>query len=191
MRRLSFGFSLVELMVTITIIGILAAIVYANIGAAGPKARNAERQADLRNLQSAIQLYKNKYGTYPSAGCAVVSGTWAYEDSCPVYISGLAPEFMSVLPHDDYLSAGARGYSYMTNANRTVYKIATINNVESEVVSSNSAFKRCEGGVICAATGVCDSTSVAYQKTYALWGGYADGATDADVKTATAVIICQ
>lgn len=186
------GFTIVELMVVIGIIGILSAIVYANVGGASPKVRDAERQADLRNLQTAIEQYKQKNGRYPVAGCSVLPNTWAYENSCSQYIADLSPEFIATLPHDQRLTvAGTRGYSYMTNSSRTVYKVSSLNTVESEIVVPGSAFKRCEAGVICPATGVCDPASDEYRYSYALWGGYADGANDTAVKTATALVICK
>jgi hypothetical protein len=65
--------------------------------------------------------------------------------------------------------------------------------VESETVTNSHPFKRCEnsGAGICNTSGTCAPASVEYQKTYALWGGFADGATDAAVKTDTAAVICK
>ena len=66
------GFTLIELLVVIAIIGILAALVYANFAGARPKARDAQRKSDLRNLQTALDVYANDNGSYPdsvSIGC--------------------------------------------------------------------------------------------------------------------------
>ena len=62
------GFTIIELMVVIAVMSILAAVVFVASFDSGEKSRDAKRQADLRALQTAVELYKLKYGQYP-AGC--------------------------------------------------------------------------------------------------------------------------
>jgi general secretion pathway protein G len=61
------GLTLIEVLVVIAIIGILAAVISVNAVQSGKISRDAKRQADLRMLQSAVELYKNKEGRYPEA----------------------------------------------------------------------------------------------------------------------------
>jgi len=186
------GFTLVELLVTISVIGILSSIVYANLGGTSGTGHDAKRKSDLRNMQSAIEQYKNKKGVYPSEGCVVGSDGFSGENDCLAYISGLAPEFISVLPHDPKRLTNV-GYAYTTNSAGTVYKLMAVGTVESETVTSDSEFKSCDTSGICttSGSGVCSPSNSRYQKSYAVWGGYADGANDAAVKTNTAQVICK
>jgi type II secretion system protein G len=189
MRFSTKGFTLIELMVVVTIMGILAAIVYANISGTSPKARDAERQADLRNLQIAIEQFKLKNGTYPDMGCTPGSDQISTEGDCTTYIADLAPAYISVLPKDTNRGSAA-GYGYVTNTDGTSYKVMAVGTVESETVTNTHQMKSCD------TTDICNNScgiGALQASSYALWGGFAgnDGDSVTDVKTATAAVICR
>lgn len=60
------GFTLIEMLIVIAIIGILAATVLIGLGPAQRSGRDARRLADLRQVQTALELYFQKNGSYPS-----------------------------------------------------------------------------------------------------------------------------
>lgn len=61
------GFTLVELLVVMAIIGILATVSLANFRTSQIKARDAQRKHDLRQIGTALEVYMSDHGGYPPA----------------------------------------------------------------------------------------------------------------------------
>jgi len=59
------GFTLMELLIVIVIIGILSTILIANFIGVRERARDSQRKSDLRQIQSALELYRADQGSYP------------------------------------------------------------------------------------------------------------------------------
>lgn len=72
------AFTLIELLVVIAIIALISSVVLASLSSARAKARDARRVADLRNVQVAMELYYDKYGTYlvANAGASSLGMGW-------------------------------------------------------------------------------------------------------------------
>jgi prepilin-type N-terminal cleavage/methylation domain-containing protein len=194
MKKFQHGFSLIEIMVVVGIIGILSAVLYVNFSDGSEISRDAQRQADLRTVDTALELYKNKYGEYP-AGCngpEVWSGH-APDYDCPSgnqYIVGLAPEFIPRLPQDPKLNGDDSGYVYATNAEGTVYIMKARLTVESENVDFGHPFQSCDTDNTTSDTPICNRLSNAnnggnrpawcqenndtFNTSYGIWGGLAE-----------------
>lgn len=59
------AFTLIELLVVVAIIGILSALLMSNFIGVRQRARDAQRKSDLRQIQSALELYRADAGKYP------------------------------------------------------------------------------------------------------------------------------
>ena len=69
------GFTLVELVVVIAIIGILAGIAVPRFMEATASARGAKIVADMRTIESAVIIYYAKEGKYPGTSGTIVKDT--------------------------------------------------------------------------------------------------------------------
>src|ERR1041384_8245781 len=62
------GFTIVELLIVIVVIGILAALVVTTYNGIQQKARDTERKTDINALHGQIEAYSAQNGKYPTLG---------------------------------------------------------------------------------------------------------------------------
>ena len=85
----SRGFTLIELLVVIAIIGILSSVTLASLNSSRGKARDARRLQDVKQIQTALELYiDDNNGEYPddiysAADGLALSGGKTYLDPVP------------------------------------------------------------------------------------------------------------
>lgn len=102
---LKSGFTIVELLIVIVVIGILAAIVIVAYNGVQARARDARRLADIQTVNKALQLYYIDNGSYPVTTPSGMST--AYTDTnCQLgtkqadWVPGLTPKYLPQLPQN-------------------------------------------------------------------------------------------
>ena len=109
------GFTIVELLIVIVVIGILAAITIVSFNGVSTRARDSARSSDIAGVQKALELYKAENNDlYPSVG----------SDNAGYALSSLAaalvPTYIAKIPTDPKSSSL---YSYVRGASGTAYAI--------------------------------------------------------------------
>ena len=118
------GFTLIEILVVVSIIAILSAVIYANFGQARTDARNKVVRASLSEVQLALEVYRAQNDRYPAS------------------LSGLVPDFIAELPlnaESANTSCDMDNSQYTTDAGGTYFKLTAL---------------RCFGGATAAASGI-------------------------------------
>lgn len=96
------GFTLVEIIVVISIISLIATIGISSYSVLNRNARDARRKADLEQVRSALELYKSNNGAYPTTGGAwygTCTAGWATVTSD--YVPNIVADgYIQKLPQD-------------------------------------------------------------------------------------------
>jgi general secretion pathway protein G len=109
------GFTLLEMLIVVVIMGILATVLLTNMSSARQRARDAARKSDMRMIKTALRLYYNDYQKYPDGssgnimGCGS-GGTSACTWGVSAFTAGTT-QYMAVLPKDP-LDKNLNKYTY-------------------------------------------------------------------------------
>ena len=113
------GFTLIELLVVIAIIGLLSTLSILSLNTARARARDAKRIADVKQIQTALEMYYNDVGSYPltasiTAGSPISSSNGVYMmavPTAPTPIDGTACVTASTTAIYNYNSTTTTGVS--------------------------------------------------------------------------------
>jgi general secretion pathway protein G len=125
------GFTLVELMIVITVIAILATIAVVSFTRVQKQARDTKRRAEIKSLQIALQAYYTEKTSYPVSATSVVAST---------ALAVLAPTYISNLPTGPLGSTGSNtNYMYISDA--VGYKYSLCVTLEAPTASGSVMWK--------------------------------------------------
>jgi len=133
------GFTLIELLVVIAIIGTLSALFLPNFMSARERARDSQRKSDLRQIQKAIELYKqDQVDSSVPVQLPAKNTCWSSEANCTGNI------YMNKFPADPNRSAALRDeYFYSPGTDLITYTLCACleNKADPDGVTAN-----CETG---------------------------------------------
>ena len=117
------GFSFVELLVAIAILGILTAITMVSFQGANKNARDTRRKAEIHEMKGAIEEYRLVNETYPAVNDTSVDG---------IFLSTLQPDFLTKNYLDPKNSAtNYYSYQYVGNSGCQYALIAIMENSQN------------------------------------------------------------
>jgi general secretion pathway protein G len=114
----SMGFTIVELLIVIVVIGILAAITIVAYTGMQDRAKFSLMQSDLKSITKALELYKVDNGSYPNTiGQAGCTSNWCGWDQVTgdSFITGVSPKYTAKLPQLPTANANNDTYLYQSN----------------------------------------------------------------------------
>jgi prepilin-type N-terminal cleavage/methylation domain-containing protein len=107
MKNKKEGFTLIELIVSITIVAVITTLAMVNFGATNKKARDSRRASDLQKVAIALEMSRQVGGTYPTASGGLPTGL-------------VAAGYLQVWPTDpksySYVYAAPTSYTYTLSA---------------------------------------------------------------------------
>ena len=132
MKRVTKGFTLIELLVVIAIIGLLSTLAVVALNSARQRSRDAKRVADIRQIQTALELGYSETSQYPSGtgvtlGNATNTTSVLCKDStsgAPTWkgsTSGCSTVYMGLVPANP--TPGGVGYYYVGTGTTAGYYI--------------------------------------------------------------------
>ncbi|HBB38184.1 MAG: hypothetical protein UV82_C0007G0063 [Candidatus Magasanikbacteria bacterium GW2011_GWD2_43_18] len=124
------GFTLIELLVVIAIIGLLSTLAVVALGSAREKANDSKRLSDLKQVQTALELYytdQNVYPTTTAVGITLGDATHdCLDNSGAGFVASTACDaspYMGLVPADPVSS---QAYTYIGASDGTTYTISAI-----------------------------------------------------------------
>ncbi|HUD18866.1 MAG TPA: type II secretion system protein [Patescibacteria group bacterium] len=136
-RNHTSGFTLLELLVTATIIAVLTVIGVVSYSAVNKRSRDVKRKSDLEQIRSALEMYRSDYAAYPAVG----SGNWNSASGLDTgdKTTGLVNSYLPAVPVDPLGSSATYYY-------------------KAETLSGSSYYGYCVCGCL-EATAACDGTN--------------------------------
>lgn len=162
------GFTIVELLIVIVIIGILATLVIVTFSGIQQRARDTQRQTDINAIQSQVEAYNAQTGNYPTLQM-LNDDDWRNEN-------------MKGFPRDALFAPGQKTEGAEAEANKpgsdasTTAKYQYLAWTESVVPATD------DGGTACTTVGDVETTTTSNCQSYKITASLESG-TEAYVKS--------
>lgn len=140
------GFTIVELLIVIVVIGILAALVLNTFSGVQRRARDTERQTDINSIATQLEVYYNDNGGYPVLASQLNSDTWAKANLKGIDLNslrtpGATTNSMAATAdstHYGYVSYASDGTTACTTAPCAKFKITWIKEDDASTQTKDS-----------------------------------------------------
>lgn len=117
------GFTLIELLIVVAIISILSTLLMVNFIAVRQRGRDAQRKSDLRQVQSALELYRADQNTYPASNTNNAVGNC--NSSASIGSEACDTIYMKTVPSDPIGSTYYNSGNYFYSSDGSTYTLAS------------------------------------------------------------------
>ncbi len=147
MYRTKRGFTFIELLVAMAIIGLLSTIILSGVSASRKSARVAQRISDMKRVQVALDLYYAKNKSYPITNawrgvCLSYSAGGTYTAANGQVIPGLTPDYIQFIPIDPQSNTAVDANCYLYNSNGADYAFLVHQVAELSDGSSGASYAK-------------------------------------------------
>jgi prepilin-type N-terminal cleavage/methylation domain-containing protein len=111
LKKRNQGFTIVELLIVIVVIGILALLVITTYSGIQQKARNSKRSSDVKSIQTQLEAFYSQNGYYPSR-TDMNSDSWLTTNMKSLDKNALVDPSNPTQSNDMVAAAVAKTYSY-------------------------------------------------------------------------------
>jgi prepilin-type N-terminal cleavage/methylation domain-containing protein len=157
------GFTIVELLIVIVVIGILAAITIVAYNGIQSRARDTQRLTDVSNIMKMLEAYKAQNGAYPpkvatgTAICVSHNNGYTYSDATDgKWLSALVPGTVSHVPTAPnngclswyaylYVSPASYGCTGLRTSNYYILQVQGVESASAPSSAVSGTFSPCTG----------------------------------------------
>ena len=143
MKVYNKGFTLVELLIVIVILGVLASLISGSFIISLKKGRDAKRKADLETIQKGLEMYYEDNLSYP--GTITSGGSLCHPNGCDTKM------YLKKVPKDPSIKSGC-SYVYKHKTNPEGYILYSV--IENDQDNGNGVLQSGYTGTNCGC-GIC------------------------------------
>jgi len=146
------GFTLIEVLVVVAIIGILSSVLYVSFGDARDNSRTKALQSEIKQVQLAIELYNAQNEDYPAA------------------LTDLVPELIADLPAASDSANSNCSLDYARGSGGDWYKLTAEECIAGDLeLTTNDEMARCPSTCTDCAGVTLDESAASFNKSFAVY----------------------